>query len=130
MKTRGALLSLLFVFSLPLVLAKSESNLTMLWPPGKPDLKLIFEKFRQVGNFAGQNTYVSDVTVQNLTEKKILRAFFTVYLMDKSNVRIGEGFLQFLTWRQRSPQRSSFSSIRLEFPCTLRFRPKRTCWWM
>ena len=70
MKTRGALLSLLFVFSLPLVLAKSESNLTMLWPPGKPDLKLIFEKFRQVGNFAGQNTYVSDVTVQNLTEKK------------------------------------------------------------
>lgn len=73
MKSRCVLLSLLFVFSLPPVLAKTEPNLVMLWPPDKPALKLTFEKFRQVGNYAGQSTFVSEVTVQNLTDKKIPR---------------------------------------------------------
>jgi hypothetical protein len=83
----------LFAFSTAL-LAKNEPPIVMTWPADKPAIKLSFEKFRQTNNYAGQNTFVSDVTVQNLTEKQIPRASFTVYFMDKNKVRIGEGLLQ------------------------------------
>jgi hypothetical protein len=86
-------LALLFVFSTAL-LAKNEPPIVMTWPADKPAIKLSFEKFRQTNNYAGQNTFVSDVTVQNLTERQIPRASFTVYFMDKNKVRIGEGLLQ------------------------------------
>jgi hypothetical protein len=63
--------------------AKSEPPITMLWPPDKPALKLTFDKFRQQGSYAGQNTYLSDVTLENLTDKQIPRAVFTVYFLAK-----------------------------------------------
>ena len=69
--------------------AKNEPAITMLWPPDKPALKLGFDKFHQVSVYAGQSVFISDVTVQNLTDKQILRAAFTVYFMDKNKVRIG-----------------------------------------
>jgi hypothetical protein len=76
------------------LLAKNEPAIVMTWPVDKPALKLSFEKFRQTSTYAGQNTFVSDVTVQNLTERQIPRASFTLYFMDKNKVRIGEGLLQ------------------------------------
>ena len=91
MKIHCLLPILLFVFSLPLALAKAEPSIVMLWPPDHPALKLTFEKFRQIGNYAGQSTFISDVIVQNLTDKKIARASFTVYFADKTNVRVGDG---------------------------------------
>lgn len=83
----------LVLFTTPL-LAKNEPAIVMTWPTDKPALKLSFEKFRQLSTYAGQSTFVSDVTVQNLTDKQIPRASFTLYLMDKNKVRIGEGLLQ------------------------------------
>lgn len=47
-----------------------------------------------MSSYAGQNTFVADVTVQNLTDKPIPHAVFTVYLSDKGNVRIGDAMLQ------------------------------------
>jgi hypothetical protein len=85
---------ILVLLATSVLLAKNEPAIVMTWPADKPAIKLSFEKFRQTGAYAGQNTYVSDVTVKNLTEKQIPRASFTVYLMDKNKVRIGEGLLQ------------------------------------
>lgn len=76
------------------LLAKNEPPIVMTWPANKPALKLSFDKFRQVSIYAGQSSFVSDVTVQNLTDKQIPRASFTLYFMDKNKVRIGEGLLQ------------------------------------
>jgi hypothetical protein len=87
--------ALLFLLVVPSVLlAKNEPAIVMTWPTDNPALKLSFERFRQMGTYAGQNTFTSDVAVQNLTDKQIPRAVFTVYLMDKNKVRIGEGQLQ------------------------------------
>jgi hypothetical protein len=87
--------SLIFLVVFATVLqAKNEPAIVMMWPSDKPALKLSFEKFRQTGAYNGQNTFVSDVTVQNLTERQIPRASFTVYFMDKNKVRIGDGLLQ------------------------------------
>ena len=83
----------MLVFAVLAAVAKSEPPITMLWPPEKPALKLTFDKFREQGSYAGQNSYFSDVTVQNLTDKQIPRAFFTVYFLDKNKVRIGQGTL-------------------------------------
>jgi hypothetical protein len=92
MKKLGAALLLLLLSVIPSG-AKSEPAITLVWPPESPALKLSFEKFRQQGSYAGQNTYLSDVAVENLTEKQIPRAFFTVYFLDKNKVRIGQGTL-------------------------------------
>jgi hypothetical protein len=72
---------------------KNEPAITISWPSEKPALKLSFEKFRQMSAYGGQNVFISDVTVQNLTDKQIPRASFNVYFMDKNRVRIGEGLL-------------------------------------
>jgi hypothetical protein len=74
--------------------AKNETAITISWPSDKPALKLNFEKFRQMSAYGGQNVFISDVTVQNLTDRQIPRASFNVYFMDKNKVRIGEGLLQ------------------------------------
>ena len=67
----------------------------MLWPNAdKPTLKLTFGKFQQIGRYAGQNSFVSDVTLENMSGKAIPRASFTVYLLDKNKVRIGDGVLR------------------------------------
>ena len=68
--------------------------IVMFWPPENPALKLTFDKFRQEGNYAGQSTYVSDVIIENLTDKQIPRAVFTVYFLDKNKTRVGQGTLQ------------------------------------
>jgi hypothetical protein len=87
--------ALILLLALPsLLLAKNEPAIVMMWPADHPALKLSFERFRQMGTYAGQSTFTSDVVVQNLTDKQISRAAFTVYLMDKDKVRIGEGLLQ------------------------------------
>jgi PEGA domain len=90
---RVCAISVIVVLAVLAAFAKSEPPITMLWPAEKPALKLIFDKFRQPGSYAGQNTYVSDVTLQNLTDKPIPRAVFTVDFLDKNKVRIGQGTL-------------------------------------
>jgi hypothetical protein len=103
------------------LLAKNESTIVMMWPAEKPALKLTFERFRQLSAYAGQNSYVSDVTVQNLTDKQIPRASFTVYFMDKNQVRIGEGQLQVsdLEAGQAAKMQFQFNSVGIPASITL-----------
>ena len=93
-KPRHTSALILVVVFTSLVFARNEPAIVMTWPTDKPALKLSFEKFKQVGVYAGQSSFISDVTVQNLTDKQIPRASFTLYFMDKNKVRIGEGLLQ------------------------------------
>jgi hypothetical protein len=120
-------------FILPIVLltfcavlaAKNEQSITMMWPPEKPALKLTFEKFRQMGVYAGQSTFVSDVTVQNLTEKQIPRASFTVYLLDKNKVRIGDGLLQVSELEAGQTAKIQFQFNCVGLPTTLTLSAKK-----
>jgi len=88
----------LLVFSVVVVLASAiclakDSTITLLWPQDKPTLKLTFGKFQQIAAFAGQNAFVCDVVVENLTGKLVERPSFIVYANDKNNLRIGQGLL-------------------------------------
>src|SRR5580693_4839652 len=93
-KNRPILALILVLVFASVVLAKNEPAIVMMWPADNPALRLSFEKLRQMGTYAGQSTFISDVSVQNLTSKQIPHATFTVYFMDKNKVRIGEGQLQ------------------------------------
>jgi hypothetical protein len=120
MKRFFAVCLIAFLVSLS-ALAKNEPPIVMLWPPEKPAIKLTFDKLRSQGSYVGQNTYVSDVTVQNLTEKQIPRAFFTVYFLDKNKVRIGQGTLQVadLDAGQSAKMQFQFSSVGVPASVTL-----------
>ena len=70
-----------------------KPDLVMMWPPESPTLKLTFGTFHEVGSYLGKLSLVSDVTVQNLTAKSMPRAAFNVSLLDRNNVRLGNGLL-------------------------------------
>jgi len=96
-----------------------DAPLTLQWPQDKPAIKLTFGKFQQISRLAGQNTYVCDVLVENLTDKPVSRATFTIYGNDKNNVRIGDGqlFVNDLNPQQQAKVRLQFNSVGI--PATL-----------
>lgn len=70
-----------------------KPDMVLMWPQDNPTLKLTFGLFQNLGSFAGAMSLVSDVVVQNLTNKVIPRASFNVSLLDRKNVRVGNGLL-------------------------------------
>lgn len=92
MPYRTRYLALFLVLVATISFAK-KSELVMTWPKDNPTLKLTFGTFQNMGSYAGRMTLVSDVVVQNLTSKIMPRATFDVSLLDKNNVRIGNGVL-------------------------------------
>jgi hypothetical protein len=72
------LLAAIVVLASGVCLAK-DSVTTLFWPQEKPALKLSFGKFQQVAVLAGQSTFVCDVVVENLTDRPVAHASFTVY---------------------------------------------------
>ena len=106
-------------------LAKNDPGITLLWPVEKPAIKLTFEKFHQQGSYAGQNSYISEVTVQNLTDKQIPRATFTVFLLDKSKVRIGQALLQVADLEGGQTAKLQFSFYSVGVPASLTISAKK-----
>jgi hypothetical protein len=101
-------------------LAKQESALTILWPSAdRPTLKLTFGKFRELGTYAGQNSFVADVTVENLSSKTIPRASFTVYLLDKNKVRIGDAVLRISDLDRAQSEKVAFQFNSVGIPASL-----------
>jgi PEGA domain len=113
-------LAAILVLASGVCLAK-DSPITLLWPQDKPAIKLTFGKFQQIAVLAGQSTFVCDVVVENLSDKPVPRASFTVYGNDKSNIRIGEGLLILsdLNPQQQVKARLQFSSVGIPASLTL-----------
>ena len=120
-----ALIALCIVALSTALLAKNEPVIVMTWPADKPALKLTFEKFRQMGIYAGQSSFISDVTVQNLTDKQIPRASFTVYFLDKNKVRVGDGLLQVSELEAGQAAKIQFQFNSVGIPATLSLSAKK-----
>src|SRR6185312_16558118 len=75
-------------------LAKDQPAQTVVWPQtGTPIVRFTFSKFKETGAFRSERTYVTDTTAENLWTKPIPEAAFSLYLYDKNNTRIGEGYI-------------------------------------
>ena len=91
---RGKVFPILLLTGMLWAKTKPEPTMVILWPNSQtPTLRLTFGKFAQVGGYAGQISFVSDVLIENLSKKSLTRGSFTVYLLDKNRVRIGDGVL-------------------------------------
>ena len=77
-----------------LVAFAKDAPQVVIWPEsGAPVLRFSFSKFKEIGGIGKQRTYVTDTTAQNVWDKKISQASFSLYLFDKDKVRIGEGYI-------------------------------------
>ncbi|HYG99157.1 MAG TPA: PEGA domain-containing protein [Terriglobales bacterium] len=93
MKSRAVSCILLFLVSTAIWVQSADTVLT--WPPeGQPSLKFSIGKLRQVNSYSGQADYVADVNVTNMGSKPMTFASFYVYLLDKNQKRIGEGYIE------------------------------------
>ncbi len=93
LRGRVLLLALSLILT-SLLRAKDDAGIVMLWPTQESaSLKLTFGRFRTVEAYAGKLTLVSDVVIENLSSKAMPQASFSVFLLDKDHVRIGNGLL-------------------------------------
>jgi PEGA domain len=75
--------------------AKDQPHQILNWPDdAHPILRFTIGKIQKVGEFSGQNSFVIDTAVQNLSSKPISQATFNFYMYDKNKARIGDGYLE------------------------------------
>jgi hypothetical protein len=99
---------------------KDEPSIVMLWPDqASPTLKLTFEKFVQLGSYNGQLSLESHVMVENTSGKRIPLASFTIYLLDKDKVRIGNGTLNITDLDPGQQVKLPFQVASLGIPASL-----------
>jgi hypothetical protein len=91
LSSRRVLVSLLLlVLALP-ALAKDNPLQVIDWPSSDhPSIRFTFGKFKQLSGMTNLRGYVMDTMAQNLSSKPIAAAQFSVYLIDKNKVRVGE----------------------------------------
>ncbi len=88
-----ALFLFLAVVTSPLS-AKDAPFQVLTWPEsGQPVLRFTFSKFKEIGGMGKERTYLTDTTAENLSDKVIGSANFSLYVFDKNNARIGEGYI-------------------------------------
>lgn len=87
----SALFLLLVVSSLA---AKGTPFQIVTWPDsGQPILRFTFSKFKDVGGMGKEHTYITDTAAENISDKAIGSANFSLYVFDRNKARIGEGYI-------------------------------------
>lgn len=105
---------------------KNSPAIVMYWPNQEsPSLKVTFGKLREVAIFGGKFTLLSEVTVQNVSGKPIPRASFTVHMLDKKDVRIGDGILLFDDLAPNEISKVQFQCETVGTPVTLKLVARR-----
>lgn len=73
----------------------TEPAQVVSWPlSGTPVLRFSFIKFKEIGSMGTERTFVTDVLAENLSAKLIPTQKFSVYVLDKKQVRVGEAWMQ------------------------------------
>jgi hypothetical protein len=76
------------------LLAKDNVFQTVNWPEsGQTVLRFSFSKFKDIGGMGKEHTYLIDTIAENVSDKTLGNANFSLYVFDKSNARIGEGYI-------------------------------------
>jgi len=89
--------------------AAKEATLEINWPASpKPVLKFSFEKFSRMPVQSEQEIYSTAVTATNLWDK-VVNASFSVFLLDRNKMRVGEGSITLIHLRPGESVRSSLT---------------------
>jgi len=99
---------------------KPEPSIVMIWPSdASPTIKLTFGRFVQLAAYNGQLSLESQVLIENVSGKRIPLASFTVYLLDKDKVRVGNGNLNFADLEAGQQAKIAFQVFSIGVPSTL-----------
>ncbi|HYM78992.1 MAG TPA: PEGA domain-containing protein [Candidatus Dormibacteraeota bacterium] len=99
---------------------KPEPSIVMLWPDSAaPTIKLTFGRFVQLATYNGQLSLESQVLIENVSARRIPLASFTVYLLDKDKVRVGNGNLSFTDLDAGQQAKLAFQVFSVGVPSTL-----------
>ena len=94
MRTRRITIWFLALLLYATATAKEPPAQVIVWPAsGTPVVRFSFGKFKETSSNGKQHNYTTDVTAENLWSKKISTAEFTLYVYDKTKVRIGDGYI-------------------------------------
>lgn len=85
---------LIYLALLPCIAYGKDALPPVSWPNDKPLLQFTISKVNHVGGYQGQQTYILELAVTNISGKRIPQATFTFYLFDKQQVRIGQGYIE------------------------------------
>ncbi len=89
-----AILLLFLTVAICSVSAKDAPFQIVTWPEsGQPVLRFTFSKFKEISGMGKERTYVTDTIAENLSDKAIANASFSLYVFDKDKARIGEGYI-------------------------------------
>src|SRR6185312_3965416 len=87
-------IAIFLLLSFSVAFAKEQPVQVLTWPEtGTAIIRITFGKFKEVGSVGNQHTYTCDTTASNLWNKKISAMGFTLHILDKNKVRIGEGYI-------------------------------------
>lgn len=120
---------LCFVLSFALLLSTyvlaKDALPPVSWPADKPLLQFTVSKVNHVGGYGGQQQYVLDVAVTNLSGKKVSQATFSFYLFDKKQVRIGQGYLDVTNVAPNETVKMQVNAQTMGTPLTFSVNPQR-----
>ena len=89
-----ALLGGLILLASQAAYPKDPPAQVIVWPEnGTPVFRFTFGKFKEIGSIGNQRSFVTETTAENLWNKSISNANFSLYLFDKNKVRIAEATL-------------------------------------
>jgi hypothetical protein len=97
----------------------------MDWPATNPVLRFSIGKLQHVGNYGSQQTWNVEVSVTNISPKKISQASFLLYLFDKKQIRIGQGYIDITNVAAQETIRLTLTATTTGSPETFSVAPQR-----
>ena len=113
----------LLLFLASLIQAK-DSMAPVNWPADGPILQFTISKINHVGGFQGQQTYLLDLAVTNLSAKRISRATFLFFLFDKQQIRIGQGYLDLTNVSPKETIKMQVNAVAAGTPASFTVSPQ------
>jgi len=112
-------------FQLVAVAGGKDKEVVILWPAiEQPALQFNFTPLQEMGSYRGQKSYTTNVTVHSNWSKKIEHAEFSVYLLDASRTRVGEGYVGVSNLSPNETTKFALSISTLGTPVELKLEPR------
>lgn len=111
---------------LPSVLAFGKDALPpQPWPTTNPVFQFSIGKLQHEGNYGSQQAWNVEVSVTNVSAKKIGQAGFHLYLFDKKQIRVGEGYIDINNIAPQETIRLTLTATTTGSPVSFTVAPQR-----
>jgi hypothetical protein len=93
-KSLSIIMAVLFLVAMRAVAAEPQQQ-DVLWPDAEhPVLRITFSRFKDLGGSVGsQRPFAIDTMAENLSDKLVSSEHFTLYVLDRKQIRIGETWM-------------------------------------